>query len=72
MLRYVEGSPLRAGLVARAEDWRWSSLGASAAELRKTLLVPCPIDRPDNRHEIVHRSLRDDESVSTVTGGRIP
>ena len=24
--RYVERNPLRAGLVARAEDWRWSSL----------------------------------------------
>ena len=24
--RYVERNPLRAGLVERAEDWRWSSL----------------------------------------------
>ncbi len=27
VLRYVERNPLRAGLVARAEDWPWSSLG---------------------------------------------
>src|SRR5437660_1001492 len=26
VLRYVERNPLRAGLVARAEDWPWSSL----------------------------------------------
>src|SRR4051812_14079060 len=26
VLRYVERNPLRAGLVARAEDWAWSSL----------------------------------------------
>jgi putative transposase len=26
VLRYVERNPLRAGLVDRAEDWRWSSL----------------------------------------------
>jgi len=26
VLRYVEGNALRAGLVERAEDWRWSSL----------------------------------------------
>lgn len=26
VLRYVEGNPLRAELVARAEDWKWSSL----------------------------------------------
>jgi putative transposase len=25
--RYVERNPLRAGLVRRAQDWRWSSLG---------------------------------------------
>ncbi len=29
VLRYVERNPLRAGLVARAEDWPWSSLGAA-------------------------------------------
>lgn len=28
VLRYVEGNPRRAGLVSRAEDWRWSSLAA--------------------------------------------
>jgi putative transposase len=27
VLRYVERNPLRAGLVRRAEAWRWSSLG---------------------------------------------
>ena len=26
ILRYIERNPLRAGLVDRAEDWRWSSL----------------------------------------------
>jgi putative transposase len=31
VVRYVERNPLRAALVARAEDWRWSSLGASGA-----------------------------------------
>jgi putative transposase len=29
--RYVERNPLRANLVTRAEDWPWSSLGASHA-----------------------------------------
>jgi putative transposase len=28
VIRYVEANPLRAGLVGRAEDWAWSSLGA--------------------------------------------
>jgi putative transposase len=31
VLRYVERNPLRAKLVARAEDWPWSSLGAAGA-----------------------------------------
>jgi putative transposase len=31
VVRYVERNPLRAGLVERAEDWPWSSLGASPA-----------------------------------------
>ncbi len=33
VVRYVERNPLRAALVARAEDWPWSSLGASGANL---------------------------------------
>lgn len=45
--RYVERNPLRAGLVNRAEEWRWSSLGTS----RTSRLAPCleqwPIDRPE-------------------------
>jgi putative transposase len=31
VLRYVERNPLRAGLVRRAEAWRWSCLGQLAA-----------------------------------------
>lgn len=31
VLRYVEANPLRAGLVRRAEDWPWSSLGLRRA-----------------------------------------
>src|SRR5204863_179990 len=39
VLRYVERNPLRAGLVKRAEQWRWSSLGQanSPPELRVAL-----------------------------------
>jgi REP-associated tyrosine transposase len=31
VLRYVEGNPLRAGLVQRSEDWPWSSLACRLA-----------------------------------------
>ena len=33
VVRYVERNPLRASLVGGAEDWPWSSLGASRANL---------------------------------------
>ena len=39
VLRYVERNPLRAGLVERAEDWRWSSLSA------RGLLSASPVER---------------------------
>src|SRR5438309_2234837 len=48
LLRYVERNPLRAGLVARAEDWRWSSLGRrySGREEKQPLLHDWPVPRP--------------------------
>ena len=30
VLRYIERNPLRAALVERAEDWRWSSIHGAA------------------------------------------
>ena len=44
-LRYIERNPLRAGLVERAEDWSWSSLGAIACGRAEPLLNPGPIPR---------------------------
>ena len=48
--RYVERNPLRAGLVERAEDWRWSSLWRRLSGLlgTKTLLADWPVTRPDD------------------------
>jgi putative transposase len=50
VLRYVERNPVRANLVGRAEQWRWSSLWRwrhGDAKARK-LLSPWPIPRPAN------------------------
>ena len=44
--RYVERNPLRAGLVARAEDWPWSSLADRARSKPMLQLEPWPVDRP--------------------------
>ena len=50
VVRYVERNALRARLIARAEDWRWSSLwrrerGDAAA---RSPLSPWPMPRPRN------------------------
>ncbi len=49
-LRDVERDPLSAGLVERAELWRWSSLWSTAHgdKAVKALLSPWPVERPAN------------------------
>ncbi len=42
-LRYVEANPVRAGLVARAEFWRWSSLDERLGALRLITDPPVPL-----------------------------
>lgn len=47
--RYVEQNPLRANLVQKAEDWRWSSLGlrtTGISEARVPVLSEWPVPRP--------------------------
>jgi putative transposase len=63
LLRYVEANPLRAGLVTRADAWRWSSLGQrerSAADAR-ALLDEGPLDRPADWVETVNAPLHETE-----------
>lgn len=57
VLRYVERNPLRAGLVAQAEDWPWSSLaardrpdgaGAAGGAAAAPRLDAGPLARPAN------------------------
>lgn len=44
VLRYIERNPLRAGLVARAEDWLWSSL--RERDGKEAWLHPSPVHGP--------------------------
>ena len=46
--RYVERNALTAGLVRRAQDWRWSSLHAreQGSEELRGVLSPWPVERP--------------------------
>jgi putative transposase len=58
--RYVEQNPLRAGLVAKAEDWRWSSLGLEridTANKRGPKLTEWPVLRPSNLLDFVNQAM---------------
>lgn len=46
VMRYVERNPLRAGLVSRAESWRWSSAWRGLPAHAEELLDAGPVDRP--------------------------
>lgn len=61
--RYVERNPLRAGLVQKAEDWRWSSLWIReyGTEKQKILLSPWPVDKPDPYLKWVNDDLNNDK-----------
>jgi putative transposase len=56
VLRYVEANPLRAGLVATATAWTWSSL-AERCESRAELIVPGPLALPDRWADIVDLTM---------------
>jgi putative transposase len=52
VMRYVEANAVRAGLVARAQDWEWGSLWERETDERD-LLQPSPIWLPDDWKTIV-------------------
>jgi putative transposase len=58
VLRYVEANALRAGLVPRAEDWRWGSLAARLnGDCR--VLDPLPLALPENWIDLVNAPMPD-------------
>lgn len=54
-MRYIERNALRAGLVKRAEDWRYGSLYWRTAGRRLELLADWPVQRPRRWRETVNR-----------------
>jgi putative transposase len=58
VLRYVERNPLRANLVERAQDWRWSSLYryTKGDDKSRQVLADWPIPRPKNWATRVNRA----------------
>ncbi len=61
--RYVEANPLRAGMVKRAEEWAYSSLGARVAAEEDDLGEPIikvadwPVPRPRDWVDLVNQEL---------------
>ncbi len=60
VLRYVERNPVRANLVQRAQDWRWSSTWRRhrGDEEARKLLSPWPMTRPTDWLRRVNRAER--------------
>lgn len=59
LCRYIESNALRAKLVQRAEEWRWSSLWRRelGTDKQKELLSPWPIEIPYDYLEQVNNPL---------------
>jgi putative transposase len=61
LCRYVEGNPLRAGLVERAEQWQWSGLWRRAHRSEGLCLSAWPVERPRNWIARVNRGLNEEQ-----------
>ncbi len=63
LFRYIERNPLRAKLVQKAEDWKWSSLyrREQSNEKQRKLLDEWPIDIPKDYVSLVNISQTDNE-----------
>jgi len=61
--RYVERNALRANLVVRAEEWRWSSLWrrSRGSAKQKSILAAWPVDLPDDWIGRVNRADNEQE-----------
>ncbi|HEX4130322.1 MAG TPA: transposase [Pirellulales bacterium] len=65
LCRYVEANPLRAGLVERAEQWRWSGLWQRTHRGKELALGGWPVERPRGWTDLVNRVLSP-ESIEAV------
>ena len=61
LMKYIESNPLRAGLVDRAEEWKWGSLHLRTykPQLAEKLLALWPIDRPVDYLSYVNQPASD-------------
>jgi putative transposase len=64
LCRYVERNALRAGLMPRAEHWRWSSLWHRLHHSEHGLLDPWPVAIPDSWLSYVNRPESESELMA--------
>ena len=74
LLRYVERNALRAGLVARAEDWEWGSLRWRARDGGPIKLAASPVTLPANWTDYVNaaQTAAELESVRAAMARQAP
>jgi putative transposase len=70
-LRYVEANPVRAGLVERAEFWRWSSLDERLGACRLITDPPTPLPPVATWLDLVNAPLSADDRPDTPRRPRL-
>jgi putative transposase len=67
LCRYVEQNPLRAKLVKKAEDWKWSSAWRRiyGTKEQQALLSSWPIDKPHDYKKWLNTKDKDDDEQLT-------
>jgi putative transposase len=71
-LRYVELNPVRAGLVARPEDWRWSSAGAHlGARVDGVTDLGAGAERIDDWRDFLDAGLAEEDCAAIRTAERL-
>jgi len=73
LMRYVEANPVRAKIVAGAQDWKWSSLALRGAQVGQRILSDWPVERPQGWTRRVNAPMRERalaEVRAALTRGR--
>jgi putative transposase len=57
VMRFVEGNPVRKGLVGSADQWPWSSHGENIGRKERRIVCPCPVELPPFWGEFVNSPI---------------